>query len=84
MDSCNDTMEIIREEHFGPIMCVLKFSTEEEVVDRANDTETGLAGGVFTRYCYFISIFKNSKNIIFFIIIYHISSNWCLLEGGVY
>lgn len=55
MDQCNDEMEIIREEHFGPIMCVMKFNNEEEVLQRANNTPTGLAGGVFTRYV--VSVF---------------------------
>ena len=49
MDQCNDNMEIIREEHFGPIMTVLKFSCEDEVIERANNTPYGLAGGVFTK-----------------------------------
>jgi betaine-aldehyde dehydrogenase len=43
-----DDMKIAREEIFGPVMSVLKFSTEDEVVARANDTEFGLAAGVFT------------------------------------
>lgn len=50
MDECTDEMEIIREEHFGPIMCVMKFKDEDEVIQRANNTPTGLAGAVFTRY----------------------------------
>lgn len=44
-----DTMRIAREEIFGPVMSVLSFSEEDEVVGRANDTEFGLAAGVFTR-----------------------------------
>lgn len=44
-----DDMRIAREEIFGPVMCVLSFESEEEVVGRANDTEFGLAAGVFTR-----------------------------------
>ena len=43
-----DGMTIAREEVFGPVMAVLDFDTEEEVVARANDTEFGLAAGVFT------------------------------------
>jgi betaine-aldehyde dehydrogenase len=43
-----DCMRIAREEIFGPVMCVLDFETEDEVVARANDTEFGLAAGVFT------------------------------------
>jgi len=44
-----DTMTIAREEIFGPVMAVLDFDTEEEVIARANDTEFGLSAGVFTR-----------------------------------
>ncbi|GLQ35333.1 NAD/NADP-dependent betaine aldehyde dehydrogenase [Amylibacter marinus] len=43
-----DTMTIAREEIFGPVMSVFEFETEEEVIARANDTELGLAAGVFT------------------------------------
>ncbi|NOD30545.1 betaine-aldehyde dehydrogenase [Ruegeria atlantica] len=43
-----DNMTIAREEIFGPVMSVLDFETEEEVMARANDTEFGLAAGVFT------------------------------------
>ncbi|MFN4125114.1 betaine-aldehyde dehydrogenase [Pannonibacter indicus] len=44
-----DSMRIAREEIFGPVMCVLDFDTEEEVITRANATEFGLGAGVFTR-----------------------------------
>ncbi|WP_298571015.1 betaine-aldehyde dehydrogenase [uncultured Aliiroseovarius sp.] len=43
-----DDMTIAREEIFGPVMSVLDFDTEDEVMARANDTEFGLAAGVFT------------------------------------
>lgn len=43
-----DGMTLAREEVFGPVMAVLDFETEEEAVARANDTEFGLAAGVFT------------------------------------
>lgn len=43
-----DEMAIAREEIFGPVMCVLDFDDEDEVVARANATEFGLAAGVFT------------------------------------
>lgn len=46
---CTDDMTIVREEIFGPVMSVLKFHDEAEVIERANDTEYGLAAGVFTR-----------------------------------
>ncbi|MFQ6016708.1 MAG: betaine-aldehyde dehydrogenase [Kiloniellaceae bacterium] len=48
-DGCRDDMTIVREEIFGPVMSVLTFEAEDEVVDRANDTDYGLAAGVFTR-----------------------------------
>ena len=47
-DGCHDDMAIVREEIFGPVMSVLEFSDEAEVVARANATEFGLSTGVFT------------------------------------
>ena len=44
----NSDMKVFREEIFGPIAPIFKFSTEEEVIQMANDTEFGLA-------CYFYS-----------------------------
>ncbi|RVU86069.1 betaine-aldehyde dehydrogenase [Leucothrix sargassi] len=46
---CTDDMTIVREEIFGPVMSVLVFDDEDEVVKRANDTHLGLAAGVFTQ-----------------------------------
>ncbi|MEP7245211.1 MAG: betaine-aldehyde dehydrogenase [Gammaproteobacteria bacterium] len=48
-DQCRDDMAVVREEIFGPVMCVLEFDDEAEVLERANATEFGLAAGVFTR-----------------------------------
>jgi len=48
-DDLNDDMTLVREEIFGPVMALLSFSDEEEVLARANNTPFGLAGGVFTR-----------------------------------
>ncbi|QNI02854.1 betaine-aldehyde dehydrogenase [Halomonas sp. SH5A2] len=45
---CNDDMRIVREEIFGPVMSVLAFDDEADVVRRANDTLYGLAAGVFS------------------------------------
>jgi betaine-aldehyde dehydrogenase len=47
-DACHDDMTIVREEIFGPVMSVLEFDDEEEVIERANATEFGLAAAVFT------------------------------------
>ena len=45
---CTDDMTIVKEEIFGPVMSILSYETEEEVIRRANDTEYGLAAGVCT------------------------------------
>ncbi|WP_280546578.1 betaine-aldehyde dehydrogenase [Halomonas sp. 11-S5] len=47
---CTDEMRIVREEIFGPVMAILAFDDEEEVIRRANDTHYGLAAGVFTEH----------------------------------
>lgn len=44
-----DDSEIVREEVFGPVVTVLPFKNEDELVRRANDTPYGLAAGVWTR-----------------------------------
>lgn len=41
-------MEVAREEIFGPVLCVLSYTTEEEAVTIANDTPYGLHGAVFS------------------------------------
>jgi betaine-aldehyde dehydrogenase len=46
---CRDDMVFVRDEVFGPLMSVLSFATEEEVIERANRTQSGLSGAVFTR-----------------------------------
>ncbi|WP_370632916.1 betaine-aldehyde dehydrogenase [Hasllibacter sp. MH4015] len=43
-----DDMSIAQEEIFGPVMSVLDFETEDEVIARANATDLGLSGAVFT------------------------------------
>lgn len=45
----NNNMRIAQEEIFGPVLCVIKFSNEEEVVKLANESEFGLAGAVWTK-----------------------------------
>ncbi|WP_372867061.1 betaine-aldehyde dehydrogenase [Pseudomonas sp.] len=46
---CTDSMTIVREEIFGPVMSILVYDSEDEVIRRANDTDYGLAAGVVTR-----------------------------------
>lgn len=43
---CSDDMRIVQEEIFGPVMSILSYETEEEVIRRANNTPFGLAAGV--------------------------------------
>lgn len=42
-------MRVFREEIFGPVAPVFKFSTEEEAIEMANDTEFGLASYFYTK-----------------------------------
>lgn len=44
-----DKMRIAREEIFGPVMQILKFKSTDEVIERANNSNYGLAGSVFTK-----------------------------------
>ena len=46
---CEDDMANVTDEIFGPVMSVLRFNDEAEVIKRANDTTFGLAAGVFTQ-----------------------------------
>lgn len=45
----DNKMRIAQEEIFGPVLCVIKFKTEKEVIDMANDSIYGLSGAVWTK-----------------------------------
>ena len=47
-DHVEDSMVIAQEEIFGPVLCLLSFRDEDEVVERANSSEFGLSAGVFS------------------------------------
>ncbi len=47
--NCNREMTVASEETFGPVASVFSFSTEEEAIDLANDSEVGLAGYFYSR-----------------------------------
>jgi len=48
LDNPPEDARIVAEEQFGPVMPLMKFSSEEEAIQRANDSEYGLAGAVWT------------------------------------
>ncbi|NNC59918.1 MAG: aldehyde dehydrogenase family protein [Erythrobacter sp.] len=49
LDNPPEDARIVAEEQFGPVMPLMKFSSEEEVIARANNSEYGLAGAVWTK-----------------------------------
>ncbi|MBB6346349.1 aldehyde dehydrogenase family protein [Nonomuraea muscovyensis] len=49
LDECKQGMRVVREESFGPVLTVERFTGEDEAVRLANDTEYGLAGAVWTQ-----------------------------------
>ena len=44
----SDKSRCMQEEIFGPVTCVVAFDSEEEVIERANDTTFGLCASVWT------------------------------------
>mmetsp|Transcript_4424 Transcript_4424/g.6632 ORF Transcript_4424/g.6632 Transcript_4424/m.6632 type:complete len:511 (-) Transcript_4424:67-1599(-) len=49
LSNVNENMSICREEIFGPVAPIARFESEEEVLQKANDTPAGLMGYVYTR-----------------------------------
>ena len=48
LTNLHDDMKCIKEEVFGPVMCILKFNNLDEVIDRANNTNYGLSSSIMT------------------------------------
>jgi succinate-semialdehyde dehydrogenase/glutarate-semialdehyde dehydrogenase len=49
LDKVPDSANLLRDEIFGPVAALQSFSSEDEVIRRANDTEYGLVAYVYTR-----------------------------------
>jgi len=47
--NANESMKVVREEIFGPVVTVMPFSDTAELVPRANNSEYGLAAGIWTK-----------------------------------
>ncbi|MCD8553790.1 aldehyde dehydrogenase family protein [Seleniivibrio sp.] len=48
LENTNEQMTIVREEVFGPVVCIMKYKTLDEVIERVNDSQFGLQAGIFT------------------------------------
>lgn len=48
LGNVTNDMRVAKEEIFGPVACIIKFKSEDEVIEMANDSEYGLSGAVFT------------------------------------
>lgn len=46
---CSENMTIVKEEIFGPVVAISKFKTEDEAIEKANNTTYGLAAMCFTK-----------------------------------
>ncbi len=49
LTNTSNDMKVVREEIFGPVVCAMPFDSPEDIVGLGNDTNYGLAAGVFTR-----------------------------------
>ncbi|MGE4267954.1 MAG: aldehyde dehydrogenase family protein [Deferribacterales bacterium] len=48
LENTDEKMTIVREEVFGPVVCIMKYKTLDEVIERVNDSQFGLQAGIFT------------------------------------
>jgi len=48
LENVNESMTVVSDEVFAPVVCLMKYSTLEEAIERANDSKYGLQAGIFT------------------------------------
>lgn len=78
----NNKMRIAQEEIFGPVVCVIKYDSDEEAIAIANDSMYGLAGGVFSGNNARAQRLANSvRTGTMWINNYHIFSDFCPFGG---
>ncbi|CAI9731050.1 Full=Omega-crystallin [Octopus vulgaris] len=58
----SDNMKIVKEEIFGPVQLLMKFRDLDEVIDRCNQSDYGMAAAIFTNDVNRIMTFTNSVN----------------------
>ncbi|MCX8084436.1 MAG: aldehyde dehydrogenase family protein [Calditerrivibrio sp.] len=49
LSDTNETMKVVSEEIFGPVVCVMKYKTLEEAIEKSNNSKFGLQAGIFTK-----------------------------------
>ncbi|MRR15427.1 MAG: aldehyde dehydrogenase family protein [Deltaproteobacteria bacterium] len=77
-----NSMRIAQEEIFGPVVCVIKYDSDEEAVAIANDSIYGLGGGVFSRSnARAVHIAEQIRTGTVWINNYHIFSDFCPFGG---
>lgn len=48
LTNVSDDMKVAKEEIFGPVVCIMKYQTVDEVIQRANNTSYGLGSGLYS------------------------------------
>ena len=78
----NNKMRIAQEEIFGPVVCVIKYDSEEEAIAIANDSIYGLGGGVFsTNLARAERVARGVRTGTMWINNYHVFADYCPFGG---